>query len=104
MNDIEIERRNRIRLTLAAYAYEFENESIMSDGEFDELAKKIRPEMSTIEGYHITKQIQRYRVLDKFFQTEFSPDTGQWIHKHPELQHLSWYYKKLRTSLLENNG
>jgi hypothetical protein len=23
--------------------------------------------------------------LDRFFATEFSPSTGQWIYKHPEL-------------------
>lgn len=104
MNDIEIERRNRVRLTLAAYAYEFENESIMSDGEFDELAKKIRPELSTIQSYHVPTQIERYKKLDKFFQTEFSPDTGQWIHKHPELDLTILSYKRLRKILLKKNG
>lgn len=91
---IEIERYNRIRLSIAAYAYEFKNESIMSDGEFDKLCLQINPNKSTIEDSHDEKQIQRYDILDKFFKEEFSPDTGQWIHKHPELEIVAWCYKK----------
>jgi hypothetical protein len=78
---IELERRNRIKLAVAAYSYEFENHSIMSDGEFDEFAKLIDPHMST--GNHI---------MDLFFQQEFQPDTGQWIHRHPELDKIKQLY------------
>jgi hypothetical protein len=100
VNEVEVERRNRIRLTLAAYAYEFENESFMSDGDFDELAKKIRPEMGTIESYHTDpRQRARYEALDAFFRKEFMPDTGQWIHKHPEPDLVAWTYKRLRKIL-----
>ena len=97
---IEKERRNRIRLSLAAYAYEFQSESIISDGEFDKLCLQINPNVSTIENSHDEKQIQRYTILDKFFKEEFSPDTGQWIHKHPELDSVArlynWYKKYKR--------
>jgi len=79
----EVERRNRIKLAVAAYAYEFRNTSIMSDGEFDELAKQIDPTIST-----------GHAILDKFFRTQFQPDTGQWVHKHPELGKLVNLYQK----------
>ena len=80
---VEVERRNRIRLAVAAYAYEFRNTSIMSDGEFDELAKQIDPTVAT-----------GHAVMDRFFATQFQPDTGQWIHKHPELGKLVNLYQK----------
>lgn len=95
VNHIEVERRRRIRLSLAAYAYEFDNNSIMSDADFDKLALQIKPELSTIEEYQLPEQKDRYRLLDKFFQDEFQPDTGQWVHKHPELNKLANLYKKL---------
>jgi hypothetical protein len=95
VNHIEVERRNRIRLSLAAYAYEFENTSIMSDADFDKLALQINPELTTIEEYQLPEQKDRYKVLDRFFQNEFQPDTGQWIHKHPELDRLANLYNKL---------
>jgi hypothetical protein len=79
--DVEIERRNRIRLALFAYAYEFEDDSIVSDAEFDALAYKIRKEVKT-----------GHKVLDKFFLRQFEPHTGQWIHKHPELGKLKAMY------------
>lgn len=81
-SDVEIERRNRIRLTLAAYAYEFDNNSIMSDAQFDELSKKIRPEMSTGHKQH-----------DKFFREKFEPDTGMWIREHPFLRAVERTYR-----------
>lgn len=84
---VEIERHNRIKLSLAAYAYEFHSDSIMSDGDFDKLALLIDKSVSTDN-----------EEMDKFFQTEFEPDTGQWIHKHPNLIRLEKlyikYYKK----------
>jgi hypothetical protein len=96
-SNIEIERKNRIRLSVAAYAYEFESESIMSDSEFDELAKSIRPKISTLEPYHRrTSEINRIKRLDKFFLEEFSADTGMWIHKHPELDRLKKYFHHLK--------
>jgi hypothetical protein len=76
-----LERKNRIRLSLAAYSYEFKADSIMSDGEFDELAKKINPKMLTGN-----------EMLDTFFKEHFSPDTGQWIHSHPEINKIAAIY------------
>jgi hypothetical protein len=83
----EVEKRNRIRLTVAAYAYEFHDDPIMSDGEFDELAKKIRPEIKTGDT-------PKDKIHDEFFAEEFSPDTGQWIHKHPFPGRVEWLYRR----------
>jgi len=70
--EVEVERRNSIRLTLAAYAYEFDNNAIMSDAEFDELSKAIRPEIKTGMKRH-----------DKLFKEKSDPNTGMWIQEHP---------------------
>lgn len=75
--------RLRIRLSVFAYAYEFDNESLISDGEFDALCLQVDP---SIETGNVK--------MDKFFKTEFNPSTGQWIHKHPELQRIIELYKK----------
>jgi len=84
---VEIERRNRIKLSVAAYAYEVHSDSIMTDAEFDELASKINIAISTEND-----------IMDLYFQKEFSPYTGQWIHKHPNKVGLekiyTMYYRK----------
>lgn len=81
-SEVEVERRNRIRLTLAAYAYEYESNPIMSDAEFDELSKAIRPEIATGHKQH-----------DKFFREKFEPDTGMWIRQHPFLRRVAATYR-----------
>lgn len=93
-NPVEVERRKRIRLAVAAYAYEFESDSIMSDGDFDKLCLEINPSMPTIENHHDEKTVKRYKKLDNFWSAEFQPDTGQWIHKHPERELVKWAYLK----------
>ena len=91
---VEVERRNRIKLAVAAYAYEKESDSIMSDGDFDKLCLEINPNMPTVENNHCPTLIERYKKLDEFWANEFQPDTGQWIHKHPELELVkSTYFK-----------
>jgi len=103
--DKEAERRNRIRLAFAAYAYEIENDPIMSDAEFDELCLKINQEVSTLEDYHCKETRKRYEKIDRFWAAEFSPDTGQWIHKHPELPYLSRCFRYFRAqNFWKNNG
>lgn len=81
-SEVEVERRNRIRLTLAAYAYEYESNPIMSDAEFDELSKAIRPKIATGHKQH-----------DKFFREKFEPDTGMWIRVHPFLRRVAATYR-----------
>lgn len=44
---INQETRNRIRLSVAAFSYEYQSDSIMSDSEFDELSRRINPEVET---------------------------------------------------------
>lgn len=64
----------RIRLAKAAYSYECLNENLISDAEFDTLAREVDLSVDT-----------RRPDLDDFFRKEFSPDTGMWIYKHPDL-------------------
>lgn len=85
---VEQERRNRILLSIAAYAYEIENDPVMGDSDFDALAFEIKPEVLT-----------GHPVLDEFFQTEFSPSTGMWIRKHPEIESVANRLHTLRRSL-----
>ena len=77
------ETRNRIKLSVAAYAYEFKDNPIMSDADFDELASKIDTSVSTTNPR-----------LDYFFSKNFQPDTGMWIHKHPELGKIEYLYER----------
>lgn len=83
-SDIEIERRRRILLSVAAYSYEFEDDSIITDGEFDRLALSIDPSIST-----------GHKKLDKFFKNKFDPSTGQWIHDHPERSQVRALYLRM---------
>lgn len=94
--DVSTERRNRIRLSLAAYAYEIENETIMSDAEFDALALSINPKMSTVETNCSHKDRRRIEILDQFWERQFQPDTGMWIHRHPELGLIEAKYHYLK--------
>lgn len=86
-SDIEIERRNRIRLSIWAYAYELEDDPLVSDKQFDLLSYEIRPKMRT---GHV--------VFDSFFATEFTPHSGMWVRKHPDLEGLKRRYEALRAS------
>ena len=81
MEGVNQEIRNRIRLSVAAYAYEYKDDPIMSDDDFDKLAKEINPEEKTGN-----------RKLDNFFKKEFATDTGMWIHRHPERNKLEQIY------------
>lgn len=71
---VEHERRNRIRIAVYAYAYEFRDESLVSDSEYDDLARRINPSLFTGNP-----------TLDAFFMLHYTPDSGMWIHKHPDL-------------------
>ena len=82
--DIEIERRNRIHVAVHAYAYEIKNETLISDHEFDALARSIRPEISTGNNQ-----------MDRFFRDVFTPDTGVWIRRHPEIVGIRRIYNGL---------
>ena len=72
-----LETKNRIRVAIAAWAYEVLQESIMSDSEFDELAKSIDLSIDT-----------RRPDLDKWFRKNFQAYTGSWVHGHPDRHRL----------------
>lgn len=78
----ERERRNRIQVAVFAYAYEFQSDSLVSDATFDAMCLEIDPSIKT-----------GHKALDRFFVTKFHPDTGQWIHQHPELAKIAELYK-----------
>jgi hypothetical protein len=79
--EFSAEIRNRIRVAVAAYAYEIVGDPVMSDADYDELARSIRPEEATGN-----------RQLDLFFRVYFEPDTGMWVHHHPDKPSLHRLY------------
>ena len=82
----EIERRRRIRVSLWAYAYEIRDTPFVSDSRFDDQCRLI--DLSVDTGN---------REMDVFFRTHFTPDTGMWIHKHPDLTGLATLYERVRS-------
>lgn len=83
---VEVERRRRIMLCMAAYAYEVLDTPIMSDLQFDLLARASDPYIRT----------GRY---DDWWIVSFQSDTGQWIHTHPDLDGIKRRTAKLLASL-----
>jgi|21_taG_2_1085346.scaffolds.fasta_scaffold18621_2 hypothetical protein len=86
----EIQRR--IKLSIAAYAYEIKDRSIMSDENFDKECRKVDLSISTGN-----------RKMDKWFKNHFTPDTGQWIHKHPNLKRIDELYRSVFTTRRNHN-
>ena len=80
---IELEVRRRIQVSVAAFAYEFENNPVMGDDLFDWFAGRICKRMGTC-----------HPILDEFFLIHFSPMTGMWIHKHPDLIGIRRIYER----------
>jgi hypothetical protein len=80
-SEVEQEVRRRIKLSVAAYAYEFEDESIMSDAEFDKMCLMVNKSLDTGN-----------KVCDSYFAEQFDASTGQWIRKHPELDKIADLY------------
>lgn len=85
MKGVNTEVRNRVRVTIAAYAYELKNDPVMSDAKFDRLAGQVNLDVATDRP-----------DLDDFFHRWFTPDTGMWIHHHPELDKLEGLYQMLK--------
>lgn len=78
----EIETRRRIKLAVWAYAYEFE-EGVVPDYVFD------------VEAYQVDLSVHTDRLdLDFWFIANFEPDTGLWIHRHPELDKIRKLYER----------
>lgn len=81
---VEVERRNRIRVAVFAYAYEFLAKTLISDHEYDALSRRIDPMVETGND-----------VMDDFFFLGFTPDTGMWIHQHPQLDGIRKIYERV---------
>lgn len=80
----EIEVKRRINLALWAYAYEFHAHSIVSDALFD------------FESYMVNLSMDTGNPrLDKWFRENFTPCTGMWIQKHPDLARISQLYGRM---------
>lgn len=84
--EIDAETRLRIKVALYAYSYEFQSVSLVSDGEFDALCYKVNLNQKT-----------RRPDLDEWFRNNFEPHTGQWIHKHPELEKIKSIYERFHS-------
>jgi hypothetical protein len=80
---VEKQTHLRIKLCIAAYAYEIENSEIMSDAEFDKKCLEVDTSIDTGN-----------EVMDRFFREQFDSSTGQWIHRHPELNKVEQTYNK----------
>jgi hypothetical protein len=80
------ETRLRVRLTAWAYAYEFENDSLVSDAEFDAACREVDLTVRTARP-----------DLDEWWIDNFDPSTGQWIHSHPELDRARNLYWRLKS-------
>ncbi len=79
----EIERYVRIQVSVAAHMYEKHDCSFLTDAEFDEISQMIDTSISTGN-----------KKLDKFFREHFHPDTGMWIHNHPDRKGLERLYQQ----------
>ena len=71
-------------MSVWAYAYEFKADPLVEDSVFDFEASRVDPQVNTGND-----------VLDKFFREEFDPDTGMWIHKHPDLEGIKRVYERV---------
>ena len=81
MTPAEIETRRRIKLSIWAYAYEFKSHSLVDDFIYD------------MESYTVDLSVSTGNiVMDAWFICNFEPDTGMWIHKHPELGRIAELY------------
>lgn len=87
---LEREVRRRIQISVAAYAYEILDAPVISDWMFDKIAQAVNPQMGTC-----------HPLLDEFFAAHFSPMTGMWIHRHPELDGIRQVYERYNTRVLD---
>ncbi len=72
---VEIETHRRIKLAVWAYAYEVLDEPLVEDHVFDREALLVDLTINTTRP-----------EMDRWFRKEFVPDSGVWIHRHPDLE------------------
>lgn len=85
------ETRRRIRVAVCAWAYEMHDDPLISDAEFDALARSV--DLSKATGRP---------DLDKWFRENFDPSTGMWVGFHPEPEGLERVYQMLRRPRVES--
>lgn len=73
----------RTKIAVWAYAYEIENKSLVSDERFDAECRLVDLSVSTTRP-----------DMDEWWRREFQPDTGMWIHNHPELGKIKMIYDR----------
>lgn len=71
------QKKIRSRLAVLAAAYELYDVSLVSDEEYDQLSTQVRLNVHT-----------GHKVLDEWFRDNYQPDTGMWIHGHPDLPRI----------------
>lgn len=71
------ERARRIKLAVWACAYECYNTSFVDDYKFDSEARKVNVFQDTGDA-----------ALDAWFEENFDPSTGMWVHNHPGIRRL----------------
>ena len=81
---ISRETRLRILVSIYAYAYEIMADPLVSDGQFDEIAREININVDTLRP-----------DLDAFFRAQFDPCTGSWIYRHPELSSVARMHSEM---------
>lgn len=82
---IERERQRRINVAAWAYAYEVDSDPLVDDATFDRECRLVNLSISTGN-----------KKLDAFFCKHFSPDTGMWVHMHPDKEGLRRVVKMKR--------
>lgn len=88
MSRIEAEIRRRIRIAVWAYAYEVKADPFVTDAEYDEECRRVNLALDTsYEGRDNSE-------IDAWFRDNFSPDTGQWIWRHPNLPRIASMYEQ----------
>lgn len=80
---VEAERRRRILVAVWAYAYEIAAVPLVPDTEYDREAKLVDLTIDTGR-------------LDDWYRKHFDPNTGLWIHAHPELDGIRRIYSFLK--------
>jgi hypothetical protein len=82
--------RLRIRLSVYALAYEVHSDPLVSDSEFDSMARRVDLSIPTARP-----------DLDQWFAENFNPSTGMWVLSHPEMGRLDEIYQSLKVSMIE---
>lgn len=88
---VEVERQRRINVAVWAYAYEVLNDSLVDDGTFDQQCLLVDLTIDTGN-----------KTLDNFFRKHFTPDTGLWVHKHPDKEGLRRVYQIKKEAAMFN--